>query len=174
MGFRVAARLLAVCSATPEVARFGGRYATAGAGSHTVGVLCPETFMNRSGSSVRDALDALALEASALLVVVDDLDLPFGRLRLRPSGGAGGHRGLADVIDALEPRDVARLRFGVGRPAEDQDPVEYVLAPFSQPEEDALPAHLDAAIAAIEIALRDGVERAMNVVNAPPAELTPS
>ena len=133
-------------------------------------LLEPQTYMNLSGRAVRAALDAHPIDPREdLLVVYDDLDLPFGRLRLRPSGGAGGHNGIADIAEQLGHDEFARLRFGIGRPPAGADPIGYVLAPFAPEEETQLPARLDAANDAIEWALAEGVARAMNRVNAPPA-----
>ena len=83
--------------------------------------------MNRSGESVAAALSELSAcdPTRDFAVVIDDLDLPFGQLRIRPGGGAGGHRGLASLIEHLGTRELPRLRFGIGRPAPGQDPVEY-------------------------------------------------
>jgi PTH1 family peptidyl-tRNA hydrolase len=100
--------------------------------------------------------------------VFDDVDLPFGRLRMRPAGGAGGHRGLADVIEKLARRDFARLRFGVGRPPADCDTVDHVLETFSPDEQAALPDHIARAARALEAALRLGVAAAMNEYNRDP------
>jgi PTH1 family peptidyl-tRNA hydrolase len=127
--------------------------------------------MNRSGGAVAAAIDAHPLDpASDLLVVYDDLDLPFGRLRLRPSGGAGGHNGLADIQARLGRSDFARLRVGIGRPpAAATDVIDYVLAPFDAGEIARLDGLLDSACDAIEAALREGVVRAMNRINAAPA-----
>jgi peptidyl-tRNA hydrolase, PTH1 family len=171
-GFRVVERLaarrgVALRREKPLHGRFGvGRVA----GAET-GLLAPETWMNRSGRAVEAALDAHPLDpATELLVVYDDIDLPFGRLRLRPSGGAGGHNGLGDVQERLGRSDFARLRFGIGRPPDGVDPVDWVLAPWSRDEEAALPARLDAACDAIELAFARGVAFAMNRVNAAPPE----
>jgi PTH1 family peptidyl-tRNA hydrolase len=138
-------------------------------------LLAPQTFMNRSGDAVRAALDAYPLDPAAdLLVVYDDLDLPFGKLRLRAGGGAGGHNGLGDIQERLDRRDFPRLRFGIGRPPPGEDPIEYVLAPFAPDEQAELDARLDAAADAIELAIAEGVPRAMNRVNAAPvAEAAP-
>ncbi len=135
-----------------------------------LGVLLPHTFMNRSGESVAAALAELPVAdlATDFAVVLDDLDLPFGRLRIRPSGGAGGHRGLGSLIDQLQTRAFPRLRFGIGRPAPDEDPVEYVLAPFSQAEEQQLGERIGVAVEALEMLFRDGVPAAMNQFNRPP------
>lgn len=147
-------RLHAICGA--------GRIA----GSETM-LLEPQTYMNLSGRAVLAALDAHPVDpATDLLVVYDDLDLPFGRLRLRASGGAGGHNGISDIQQQLGRHDFARLRFGIGRPPAGEDPIAHVLAPFSADEQAQLEAHLDAASDAIELTLAEGVARAMNRVNA--------
>ena len=98
--------------------------------------------------------------------MLDDADLPFGRLRLRGSGSDGGHNGLADVLEQLGRRDVPRLRFGIGRPAVPMETADFVLARFSPEEEAALPALLDRAADAVECFLRDGLAPAMNRFNA--------
>jgi len=159
--------------------RFEGRFGQGRVGTTSVALLLPETFMNRSGEAVGDAVEGLPLADPPrdLLVVYDDLDLPFGRLRLRPSGGSGGHRGMADVMVHLaalgvaeEGRGFPRLRVGIGRPPPGADPVAWVLAPFGPDERARLPGVLDAGAAAVEAVLREGVEAAMNRVNRPPAE----
>jgi PTH1 family peptidyl-tRNA hydrolase len=171
-GFRVVERLasrrgIALRREASLHARFGlGRVAGA-----PTGLLAPETWMNRSGLAVEAALDAHPLDPETeLLVVYDDLDLPFGRLRLRPRGGPGGHNGLADVQERLGRSDFPRLRFGIGRPPAGVDPIDYVLAPWSGDEAAALEGRLDAACDAIELAFAEGVRVAMNRVNAAPPE----
>jgi peptidyl-tRNA hydrolase, PTH1 family len=126
--------------------------------------------MNESGSSVAAALGKLPVEEPSrdLLVVFDDADLPFGRLRLRAEGGDGGHRGLADVLARLGRRDVPRLRFGIGRPAIPMQTADFVLASFSPEEERALPEHLLRAALAVESFLLEGIAVAMNRFNPSP------
>jgi PTH1 family peptidyl-tRNA hydrolase len=143
-------------------------------GSETA-LLEPQTYMNLSGRAVLATLDAYPVDpATDLLVVYDDLDLPFGRLRLRASGGAGGHNGIGDIQQQLGRHDFARLRFGIGRPPAGEDPIAHVLAKFSADEQAQLGAHLDAASDAVELTLAEGVARAMNRVNVgPPAETEP-
>jgi len=150
--------------------RFGSGEATHGGARLAVALLAPETFMNLSGEAVVQAVSALGLAdvASDLVVVFDDVDLPFGRLRLRPAGGAGGHRGLADVIERLTRNDFARLGFRVGRPAPEQDTKGHVLEAFSAAEQVALPDHLARAARALEAALFAGVSAAMNEFNRDP------
>ncbi len=154
--------------------RFGGRFARGQVAGHDVGLLKPETFMNRSGGAVAAALEAFpVLDFSCDLIVVhDDLDLPFGRLRLRARGGGGGHRGVADVIETLASPAFARLRFGIGRPMLTTATVDYVLEPFSAAEKEQLAHRTGEGVCALEAAIADGVESAMNRFNreAPPAE----
>lgn len=113
--------------------------------------------MNESGRAVRAALEATGLSPADLILVYDDMDLPFGRLRLRLSGSSGGHRGVESAVAALGSDRFARLRVGIGRP-EPADPVEYVLSPFSAAERDKLPAVLEAAGRALRFAAAKGIE----------------
>lgn len=137
-----------------------------------VGVLLPQTFMNLSGDAVAAALADLAVDDPSrdLLIAYDDVDLPFGRLRIRHAGGAGGHNGLAHVIERLGHPRIPRLRFGVGRPPDGRDTREYVLEGFSRDERGALPSHLARAADAATLAFAAGVEAAMNRYNRDPEE----
>jgi PTH1 family peptidyl-tRNA hydrolase len=176
VGFRIVERFAERSGIALDQRRFGGRFGRASAALRAglrvdVAILLPEGFMNRSGEAVREAVALLPigpLEAD-LLVVFDDVDLPFGRLRLRPGGSAGGHRGLSDVIACVGREDFPRLRFGVGRPALPMDTSAWVLQRFSAEEEAGLGERIDAAAVAIEAALVDGVAAAMNHVNRGPA-----
>lgn len=168
-GFRIVERLAERHGiALGRERRFHGRYGEGRVRGVAAGILEPLTFMNLSGRAVAAAVSELAIEdlAADLLVAYDDLDLPFGRLRIRPGGGAGGHNGLADVQDRLRRSDFPRLRFGIGRPPPGEDPVAYVLAPFDDAERASLDARLDAAADAAEAVLLEGVARAMNRWNA--------
>ena len=150
--------------------RFGrGRHTPSGG---DVAILEPLTFMNRSGDSVCAALRALELAdpARELLVVYDDVDLPFGKLRLRASGSAGGHRGLEHIQECLERSDQRRLRFGIGRPSDGGDTTDYVLSPFEPDQEAALPAHLARASDALDAALGGDFQAAMGRFNPDPAQ----
>ncbi|HEX6219649.1 MAG TPA: aminoacyl-tRNA hydrolase [Acidimicrobiia bacterium] len=114
--------------------RVRGMLAQTGIGDDRTLYLLPNTFMNESGGSVRAALDYYGLEPSDMLVVHDDIDLPFGRLRLQVGGGSGGHNGVRSLERALGTKDFARLKAGVGRPPGSQDPADYVLRSFSEKE----------------------------------------
>jgi len=172
VGFRIVERLASRCGvALRREKRLRGRFAVGRVAGAETGLLAPETWMNESGRAVAAALDAHPVDpATELIVAYDDLDLPFGRLRLRPAGGAGGHNGLGDIQERLGRSDFARLRFGIGRPPPGVDPIDYVLALWTADEADALPSRIDAACDAIELAFAEGVTRAMNLVNGAPAE----
>lgn len=131
----------------------------------------PQTYMNNSGEAVRPLLKMNNLTPADLLVIADDLDLPFDRLRLRDQGSSGGQRGIKSIIDQLGTDQFARLRVGIGRPPPGQDPVDYVLEPFSASQASELGTVLDRAIDGIELLLTQGIAAAMNQVNragAPP------
>jgi PTH1 family peptidyl-tRNA hydrolase len=136
-----------------------------------VALMAPQTFMNRSGESVESALERWpGIDPSRdLIVLYDDLDLPTGRIRLRPRGGAGGHNGIGDVLERLGTRSVARLRFGIGHPGSAGDVLDWVLAEFSEAEErDVLPAAIESAATAVETVIETGLTIAMGRFNAAP------
>jgi len=151
--------------------RLQGLLAETGAGASRLRLLMPQTYMNESGRSIRAALDWYRLDPSQLLVIVDDMDLPLGRLRLRASGSAGGHNGLRSAIQHLGIQDFARLRIGIGAPAADpqerrERTVGHVLGRFSPEERPALEAVLAELGEGIERIRRQGIERAGNRLNA--------
>lgn len=167
VGFRVVERFAERQRLSLSSRKFDGRFGRGDVGGLEVGILEPETFMNLSGASVTAALRYLPVDdwKQDLLVVSDDVDLPFGRLRLRPGGGPGGHKGLRSLIEQLGGDGFARLRFGVGRPAGPMDTADFVLQGFSDAEEKQLGARLDEAADAVETWLFEGVQKAMNRVN---------
>lgn len=128
----------------------------------------PRTFMNLSGRAVGRLRQAYEIPAERILVVYDDLDLPLGRLRMRPEGGSGGHQGMRSIIDSLGTRGFPRLRVGIDRPPRGMDPAEYVLQPFAEEEIDLLSECLKQAVAAVECWLAEGVVVAMDRFNRPP------
>jgi PTH1 family peptidyl-tRNA hydrolase len=126
----------------------------------------PRTFMNRSGAGARYLYQHHDVRGTEMLVVVDDLDLPFGKLRMRARGGAGTHNGMRSVLSALGDEEFPRLRVGVGPAPPEVDLSEWVLEDFSGEDLDALPAVLDRAADCLETAVRQGVRPAMNHYNA--------
>lgn len=164
-GFQVLDRLAARKTIDIRRPEFEALTARAELGRSMVLLVKPQTFMNASGRSAAAALAELGLEPERMLVVYDDLDLPVGRLRLRSEGGAGGHRGVASLIQELGTTVFPRLRVGIGRPAEGSTVLEHVLQPFRADEEAAVDAAIDRAADAVEAVVRDGMVRAMEAFN---------
>lgn len=125
----------------------------------------PQTYMNLSGRSVQGLIHFYKLPLSNVMILSDDLDLPFGTIRIRASGGPGGQRGLSSVLEQLGTKDVPRLRLGIGRPPGRMDPAAYVLQDFSREELKLLSEILDrGADAALEF-VANGLNSAMNKFN---------
>lgn len=127
-------------------------------------VVKPLLYMNRSGDALTSVREELLDPDNRVMVVFDDASLPFGNLRLRPGGGAGGHKGVKSIIGMLQTEQFPRMRMGINdntrMPLED-----YVLLPFAREERAALPELLDRACDAVEVFIREGIENAMNRYN---------
>ena len=152
------------------MAKLQGELAEVGLGANRLRLLMPQTFMNESGRSIRAALDWFDLTADQVLVLVDDMDLPLGRLRLRAKGSAGGHNGLKSTIQHLGTQDFARLRIGIGAPGRSAEErrartVSHVLGSFHQSEQPLLKEVLDEVLRGIDLIQRQGLERAGNRLN---------
>jgi PTH1 family peptidyl-tRNA hydrolase len=130
-----------------------------------VALVEPLAYMNLSGPPTLGVATFYKVPPPRILVVVDDLDLPFGRLRLRGEGSSGGHNGLKSLIEVFGP-GFPRLRVGIGRDRESGEALRHVLGAFSPEEASALPALIDRCIEGVEVWLADGIAAAMNRVNA--------
>jgi PTH1 family peptidyl-tRNA hydrolase len=124
----------------------------------------PVTFVNLSGLAVSALLKKYRVGLEGLLVVSDDLDIEFGRLKLRPAGSSGGHQGLQSLIDTLGSQKFARLRIGLGRP-KDRDTAEYVLSHFTKKEKERLKQVIAKACLCCRFWLREGISKSMNIFN---------
>lgn len=127
----------------------------------------PQTYMNLSGQSIGSLVKFYKIPLENLMVVYDDVDLPFGSLRLRPSGGSAGQKGMESIIERLSGSGFPRLRIGIGRPPGRMEAADYVLKNFSASQAQFLPEILDRACDAILTYLREGIDSAMNQFNAP-------
>jgi PTH1 family peptidyl-tRNA hydrolase len=125
----------------------------------------PLTYMNLSGVAVAGLLKKYKIEARNLLVVLDDLDLELGRIKLRPCGSSAGQRGLQSIIASLGTKEFARLRVGIGRPAKAQEASEYVLAPFKAAEKEKIAQVLQEAQDCCLAWVNQGISRAMGTFN---------
>jgi PTH1 family peptidyl-tRNA hydrolase len=134
-------------------------------GAETVLLVKPQTYMNLSGQSVAAFVRFYKLAVDDLVVVYDDVDLPAGKLRLRPGGGAGGHRGIESLFDHLGSDAFARVRIGVGRPPEHMETADYVLGRFAPAEQPLMAEAVKRAADAVEAVLKDGLAKAANEYN---------
>ncbi|MGI6784723.1 MAG: aminoacyl-tRNA hydrolase [Aminivibrio sp.] len=135
-------------------------------GGEKIILLKPLTYMNLSGRAVGEAVRYFSLSwEDDVLIIYDDVSLPFGRLRLRKKGSAGGHKGMASVIAAAGTAEVCRLRIGVGAAPEQRGMVSWVLGNFAPEERSGLPDLLDGVAKGAELWSSEGAERAMNVIN---------
>jgi peptidyl-tRNA hydrolase, PTH1 family len=125
----------------------------------------PQTFMNLSGESVSGLINFYKISLDRILVAHDDLDLPFGTLRIRPNGGSGGQRGLASIINRLGTQEFPRLRIGIGRPPGQMEAADYVLQSYSKNERGDLALILDRASKAAKVFIKTNLEQAMNQFN---------
>lgn len=125
----------------------------------------PQTYMNLSGQSIQGLARFYKVPLENMIVAHDDLDLPFGTIRVRPGGGPGGQRGVASTIERLGTKDFRRLRIGIGRPPGRMDPSDYVLQNFAQTDSILLSEILDRASEAILTFVKEGLNAAMNRFN---------
>jgi PTH1 family peptidyl-tRNA hydrolase len=129
----------------------------------------PKTYMNLSGGPVASLRDFFKVPTERIVVVHDELDIPYGTLRLKLGGGDNGHNGLRSITSSIGSKDYLRVRVGVGRPPGRQDPADYVLKDFAAAERKDLDFHVDRAADAVEALLTGPLDAAQNVFHADPA-----
>jgi PTH1 family peptidyl-tRNA hydrolase len=165
VGFLVADKLAGRWDISIDKKRFEGRTGGGQIKGHPVLVLKPETFMNLSGVAVRAAMDFYKLEPKDLVVIMDDLALPTGQIRVRPQGSAGGHNGMSDVIARAGTDRIGRVRVGIGTAPPRIDGAEYVLGHFRSEEKTAMTQAVEEAADAVEMILAEGYPKAMERFN---------
>lgn len=135
-------------------------------GGQEVLIAMPLAYMNLSGRVILPLLEKYGIVPIDILVVCDDLDLEFGRQKIRQGGSSGGHRGLESIIQAMGDNAINRLRIGIGRPRQKTDAAEYVLSGFNRQERNALPLVIDRALDCCRCWVTKGINEAMNTFNA--------
>ena len=125
----------------------------------------PLTFMNLSGIAVKFLLKKYKIDLDNVLVVCDDLDLEYGRIKIRPYGSSGGHRGLESIIKFLNSDKISRLRIGIGRPAPNMDAVSFVLSSFTKKEKAQIKNTIEKAVACCQVWALEGITKSMNIFN---------
>ncbi len=168
VGFEVAAHLIDRCGRAKPKIRFEAETFEVSIGDQRALVVLPSTYMNESGRSVAAAQRFYDSPLSDLMVICDDMNLPVGKLRMRPAGSAGGQKGLSSIGNHLKTNDWSRLRIGIGRPDGGGDQVvDYVLGRYNADDRLTIDIAIRYAVDAIETWATRGVEAAMNQVNAP-------
>ncbi len=170
IGFRIADRLAQTLDERFSRQQNNAFIASGPRGGAKLILAKPQTFMNLSGQSVSGLIRFYKVPVSNLLVCCDDIDLPFGSIRLRASGGSAGQRGMQSILNSLGTKEVPRLRFGVGRPPGRMDAADYVLRDFDSSEEEIVPGIVDKAVQAALAFVDNGLADAMNRFNAPPPD----
>jgi PTH1 family peptidyl-tRNA hydrolase len=165
-GFMVVDALARRWSAPESKKRFRSEISEVRQGDRRLVLQMPQTYMNASGVAVREAMHWYKVKPENLLIVVDDLDQPFGQLRLRARGSAGGHNGLSSIFQQLGSTEVSRLRIGIGR--SNAASIAHVLSRFSPEERAQMDEVIENACDAVELWLEKGVIEAMNAINGVP------
>ena len=146
--------------------RFGSRNTRTRFQTKPVILLCPLTYMNQSGKSIRACIDYFDIGEENILVIHDDIDLPVGKIRIVRGGGAGGHKGVLSIMEHLSTSEFPRLKIGVGRPHESGESIEdYVLSPFYDDEKEIIQEIIQLAVQACELFIAEGIETTMNRIN---------
>ena len=166
IGFMVADVLAARIGATFKVhKKSGAEVATGRLGHRPVVLAKPRCFMNESGRQVGPLAKFYSIAVADLVVIHDELDIDFGKVRLKLGGGEGGHNGLRSIANALGSKEFQRVRIGIGRPPGRKDPAAFVLEPFSSAERKEVPTICELAADATELLVESGLEPAQNQVH---------
>ena len=166
IGFEVVREIARRHASGPTQAKFKAELGNCNLGGEKVLLMCPLTYMNNSGQSVRAAFDFYKLDPNSILIVCDDFNLPLGRIRFRVKGSSGGQKGLGDIVKRLGTEEIPRMRLGIGQPPEQWDVADYVISRFAKDEQETI-EHLvtRAADGAVDW-VQSGTEYCMNQYNA--------
>lgn len=162
IGFQVVDRLAKTYHILISTKRFKSFYGTGQIDSQEITLVKPMTFMNLSGEAVKKLVNFFQVGLGDLIVVHDDMDLSFGRIRFKRRGGDGGHQGVRSIIELMDGNNFLRLKVGIGRPPQGMDPAAYVLNNFNQSEQPRVDELLDRAAEALKVMLLEGLQTAMN------------
>jgi len=165
VGFEVAKRVAERYGVALSTKRFRAKLGSGRVAGESAVIALPQTFMNCSGESIGPMAGWYKVAPEQVVVIHDELDLPFGRVKVKAGGGHGGHNGLRDLTAKLPSRDFVRVRVGIDRPNGPMDPAAWVLARWTPEQSAELPDLVERAADAVEAVLRHGVREAMNRLN---------
>lgn len=162
IGFQVVDRLAEIHHISISHTRFQAQHGRGLIGTQKVMLVKPLTFMNLSGLAINRIVDFYKADLKDLLVIHDDLDLPFGTLRIKRRGGDGGHQGIRSIIESMGDNAFLRLKVGIGKPSGETDAADYVLGSFDGAERSQMEDLLSRAAACVDLMISQGIEAAMN------------
>ncbi len=165
VGFEVAKRVAERNGVALNTKRFRAKLGSGRVAGESAVIALPQTFMNCSGESIGPMAGWYKVAPERVVVIHDELDLPFGRVKVKAGGGHGGHNGLRDLVAKLPSRDFVRVRVGIDRPQGPMDPAAWVLARWTPEQSAELPDLVERAADAVEAVLEHGVKEAMNRLN---------
>ena len=165
IGFEVLAELGRRHGVGPVQSKFQGHLLDCRIGAEKTFLLCPQTYMNNSGRSVKACVDFYKTSVADVLIVCDDFHLPVGRIRFRPKGSSGGQKGLQDILEQFGTQDIARLRIGIGEPPPQWSIPDYVLSKFSKAESTDVEQVVLRSANGVEDWVQSGTEFCMNQYN---------
>lgn len=145
--------------------KFNSIYGEGNIGGEKILLVKPQTYMNNSGTSVRDICQYYKIPIENIIVVVDDIDIEFSSVKLRAKGSAGSHNGLKSIINHIQRDDFPRVKVGIGKKYEKQDLADFVLSRFSKDEQIDIDISIITAAEAVESIIKDGIDTAMNKYN---------
>lgn len=145
--------------------KFSSLYGKGSIEKKEVILIKPQTYMNLSGTSIVQFLKWHKIKPEKLIVLYDDMDLPLGKIRIRPNGRSGGHNGLKSIIETINTQEFIRIRIGIDKPPPKVSPEKYVLMNFNKGEIEFIESGISAALNAIHCILKEGIDKAMNKYN---------
>ena len=170
IGFMVVDQMAQDASASFKKGRNAAVETNVNIAGHSVILAKPLTFMNNSGSAVAGLMNYYEINIDRLLVIMDEVELPFGRLRVRKQGGSAGHNGMKSIIQHINSQEFARLRIGIGTEYAKKDMSKFVLSNFSRNEQQELDLIVGKSVDVVHSFIRDGIDRTMNAFNTSPVE----
>jgi len=165
MGFNVINKIAEKYNIEVNRTKFKALFGSGSINDKKVILLKPQTFMNLSGESVREAVDFYKIDLDQVLIIYDDIDLAPGKIRIKKNGGPGTHNGMRSIVQHLGTENFARLRVGIGKPTYNTDLVEYVIGYINSEDKELLEKGVDLAVEAIDTIMTENLDSAMNKYN---------
>lgn len=165
MGFNVINKIAQKYNIEINRTKFKALFGSGNINNEKVILLKPQTFMNLSGESVKEAIDFYKLDLENVLIIYDDIDLAPGKIRIKKNGGPGTHNGMKSIVQHLGTENFARLRIGIGKPKDNTDLVEYVIGYVSQEDKELLEDGVNLAVEAVDTIIKENIDSAMNKYN---------